>query len=60
MHAYRRAYDARSDWRASLDDFAVQYVLLQEDSPLATVLEESGEWERTYKDSLAVVYERVE
>lgn len=60
MHAYRRAYDARSDWRAPLDDFAVQYVLMQEDSPLATVLEESGDWERTYKDSLAVVYERVE
>ncbi len=60
MHYYRRAYDARGDWRAPLDEFAVQYALLQADSPLATVLQESGDWERTYADSLAVVYERVE
>lgn len=60
MHSYRRAYDARRDWRAPLDDFAVQFVLLQIESPLATVLEESSGWERTYEDSLAVVYERVE
>lgn len=60
LHDYRRALDARADWRAPLDDFAVQYVLLHQDSALATLLQESGDWERTYADSLAVIYERVE
>lgn len=60
LHTYRRALDVRPDWRAPLDDFAVQYVLLHNGSALATLLQESGGWERTYADGLAVVYERVE
>jgi hypothetical protein len=60
LHYYRQALDARGDWRAPLDDYAVGYVLLHRDTALATLLQEVDGWEQTYEDSLAVVFERVD
>jgi hypothetical protein len=60
LHSYRWVLDVTSRWGEPLDDYDVQYALLQRGTALATLLEESEAWVLTYDDALAVVYERVE
>jgi hypothetical protein len=58
IEEYVLAYQVRGDWRQPLDRYGVEYVLIESGSSLATLLEESDEWVRVYRDELAVVYVR--
>ena len=58
MDQYVRAFQVRGDWRAPLDDYDVEVVLIERESSLATLLHESVEWARVYQDDLAVVFVR--
>lgn len=55
---YRQAFDAQRNWAEPLEEFNVAYVLMENGSPLNTVLEASPEWEHVYHDHLAHIYLR--
>ena len=59
MNEYVLAYQLRGDWRQPLDRYKVDYVLIERDASLATLLEASTEWTRVYQDNLAVIFTRV-
>ena len=58
LHYYRRTYDLTSRWRQPLDDYGVEYVIIEQASPLSNLLETSPEWEETYGDEVAVIFTR--
>lgn len=58
IHEYLKAYFVRPNWREPLDKYGVKYVLIEENSPLATLLRASGEWRVLYADPVAVLLER--
>jgi hypothetical protein len=55
---YRRTYDMRQNWQELLDEYAVDYVLIESFHPLATLLEASAGWIESYRDPLAVIFVR--
>jgi len=58
MNEYVLAYQLRGDWRVPLDRFAVEYILIERDASLATLLTESDEWTQVYEDELAAIWVR--
>jgi hypothetical protein len=58
MNEYVLAYQLRGDWRRPLDRYEVDYILIESDASLGTLLETSAEWTRVYRDELAVVFVR--
>jgi hypothetical protein len=55
---HNRAVDAKPDWKAILDRWKIEWVLIRATDSLAQVLEESPAWRRGYRDRLAAVYLR--
>jgi len=41
-----------------LDQYGVNFILIESDSILAAFLEESDEWQRIYADDIATIYIR--
>jgi hypothetical protein len=58
LHRYRRTYDVGSDWQQPLDEFEVDYVLMDSSHPLSTLLAESRAWTEVYNDQLASIFLR--
>ncbi len=48
-----------ADWRVAFDRDAIQFALIESDSGLADALRAAPDWEATYDDGLAAVFERV-
>jgi hypothetical protein len=48
----------RPNWREMLNDFDVEFALIGRESPLSTVMLESGEWREVYQDDMAVILTR--
>lgn len=55
---YLQSYKLQPDWRKPLDDFAVDYVLMEHDSPLITLLGTQPNWQQIYSDDLAQIFIR--
>lgn len=55
---YRQTFDLTDRWRQPLDDYDVDFVLIEQASPLANLLDASNQWEQTYADGLAAVFLR--
>jgi hypothetical protein len=55
---YCEVRQATPSWRAVLDDFRVQYLLLDAKGPLCDVLDRSASFVRLYADSGAILYVR--
>ncbi|MCB8944739.1 MAG: hypothetical protein H6658_13400 [Ardenticatenaceae bacterium] len=55
---YRRTFELRENWQEPLDDFAVDYVLMERDSPLAIMLLNHEGWQEAYADDLARIFVR--
>jgi len=53
---YLRVYQLREDWEKPLDDYEVTLVIIDEGSPLSTVLNERPDWERLYGDEMAAIF----
>jgi hypothetical protein len=53
---YRRTFDMTQQWQQPLEDYAVDYVLIEQGSPLANLLESSVDWRQAYADGVAAVY----
>ena len=56
---YRRTFDLTDRWRLPLDEYNVAFVLIEQASPLANLLEASSDWEQAYSDEVASLYLRV-
>jgi len=55
---YLKAAHSSWQWREPLEKYEVKWVLIPSDSPLASVLKESGKWSVEYDDRLAIVFYR--
>ena len=49
---------AKPGWREVLDQYGVNWILIESDSILATFLAESDEWQSVYADTIATVFLR--
>ncbi|MBK8905067.1 MAG: hypothetical protein IPM53_28055 [Anaerolineaceae bacterium] len=55
---YRRTFDVRPGWQEPLDEYDVDYVLMEAGSPLTAVLAASPDWTEVYADNLAQIFIR--
>lgn len=55
---YRRTFDVRPGWQEPLDEYDVDYVLMEAGSPLTAVLAASPDWTEVYADDLAQIFVR--
>lgn len=57
---YRDAYDVTPDWEKPLNDYDIEYVLMETGTPLTNVLAASQRWEEIYQDDIAQIFMRTE
>ena len=57
LREYLSIYTASGDWKTTLDDYDVNLVVVEHNSPLALALGNS-DWQLAHQDDLAVVYTR--
>ncbi|MEZ4591219.1 MAG: hypothetical protein R3D55_08755 [Chloroflexota bacterium] len=55
---YRETYDVLPTWQEPLDEYDVDYVLMERGTPLTTVLAVSPNWTEVYADDLAQIFVR--
>ena len=55
---YAKALLGTRLWREPLDRYQVKWVLMPTDSPLSSVLRETGDWRIAYDDGLAILFSR--
>jgi hypothetical protein len=55
---YRQTFEVRSTWQEPLDEYAVDYVLMERGTPLTAVLTASPEWTQVYEDDIAQIFIR--
>ncbi len=55
---YRRAFELQPNWQEPLDSYDVDYVIMEHNSPLSTVLSDSSSWQEVYADDLARIFIR--
>jgi hypothetical protein len=60
LHEYRQTMDLTSRWQEPLDKYGAAYVLVEERSPLVTLLATSAQWREAYRDEIAVVFVRAD
>jgi hypothetical protein len=56
---YRRTFDLTSRWRQPLDEYQVDYVIIEQSSPLSNLLATSDQWLESYTDDVATIFTRV-
>ena len=56
LESYAEVADARPGWKAVLDRYGVQFVMVAPQSALVSVLRLSPEWKQVYADSVALVF----
>lgn len=55
---YLDTFHLREKWRDPLARHAIEYVLIEKESALSTLLASSADWDLTYSDQLARIYVR--
>ncbi|HNT73739.1 MAG TPA: hypothetical protein PKH77_01830 [Anaerolineae bacterium] len=58
IEQFLTAYFVRPGWRAALDAYRPDYVLIEARATLAVLLDEAPEWERVYTDDVSVIFVR--
>ncbi len=58
IEQFLTAYYVREGWRAALDAYKPDYVLIEANASMAVLLDEAPEWERVYTDEVAVIFVR--
>ena len=58
LQLYRQTFEGQVGWERPLDDYAVQYVLIERDAVLAQLLATSPRWTEAYQDELAQIFTR--
>lgn len=59
LRTYVKAHFTQEDWRQPLDEYAVDFVLIERDGRLRTLLLATREWREVYRDHVASVLVRV-
>jgi hypothetical protein len=57
---YRQAFDAGFNWQEPLDQYDVEYVLMERGSPLNSLLDLHPDWSEVYHDDVAQIFVRKE
>jgi hypothetical protein len=57
---YLQTMELQQDWQEPLDDYEIEYVIMETGSALNTLLKVSTEWEELYKDDVAQILVRVD
>ena len=55
---YRKTFEVQSTWQEPLDEFDVDYVLMERGTPLTAVLTSSPNWTMAYQDDIAQIFVR--
>jgi hypothetical protein len=55
---YRRTFELQGSWQEPLEDFDVDYVIMERGSPLTVVLNQTEGWQEVYRDDLATIFTR--
>ena len=55
---YLQTSGLEDNWQEPLDDYQVQYVLMEKDAKLVTLLQVSDQWQEVYTDDLAKIFIR--
>lgn len=55
---YLRTFDVTENWQEPLDQFGVQYVLMERGSALTILLAASRQWQEVYRDEVAQIFVR--
>lgn len=58
LRLYRQTFEGQVGWERPLDDYAVQYVLIERDVVLAQLLAANPRWTEAYRDDLAQIFTR--
>jgi hypothetical protein len=53
---YRETFEVQSTWQEPLDEYDVDYVLMERGTPLTAVLAASPEWTQVYEDDIAQIF----
>jgi hypothetical protein len=57
---YRETFEVQSTWQEPLDEYNVDYVLMERGTPLTAVLAASPDWTQAYEDDIAQIFVRDE
>lgn len=55
---YRQTFEVQPTWQEPLNQYNVDYVLMERGTPLTAVLATSPEWTLTYQDDIAQIFTR--
>jgi hypothetical protein len=55
---YLQTFELDDNWQEPLDEYEVQYVLMEKGSKLTTLLQTSDQWQEVYADDLAKIFVR--
>ncbi len=55
---YFQTFSRGQDWQELLDEYEVEYVLVEDDGRLAVLLDAAEGWEEAYRDDVAVIFVR--
>jgi hypothetical protein len=58
VREYLEAYTGGENWRAPLDQFGVQLVLVEPDAPIVIKLAQDAAWRQVYEDKQAVIFRK--
>lgn len=58
LEQYADTFRAKAGWEEPLDEYDIDWILLDVDRDLVVVLDGSNDWSRVYSDDLAVVFAR--
>ena len=57
---FLQTMELQEDWQEPLDDYEIEYVIMETGSALNTLLDVSPEWEEVYRDDVAHILMRVQ
>lgn len=58
LSTYVETHRVGADWRRALDDHGVAWIMIEPDHELGVILDEAHDWQRTFGDDIAVIFER--
>src|SRR5690606_32183221 len=58
VFVYRDIALALGDWRTLLEEYQIQFIVIEKNSPLDLALRDDGAWVLSYEDDLAVIWQR--
>ena len=60
LHNYRLTFDSSLKWQEPLDQYQVDYLLMERGDPLNTLLATSSDWQEEYSDDVAQIFVRTD